>query len=83
MGRVVRTFVFFALVSLFAFVPGASAQTGSFVISQHGTPVGTAAFQFTSGPHGYDSTSQVRVAMQGLNYALSKTEPPSTVRRST
>jgi hypothetical protein len=74
MGRPVRTFAFFALASLFAFVPGASAQSGSFVISQHGTPVGTAAFEFTSGPRGYDSTSQVRIAMQGLNYALSKTE---------
>jgi len=74
MGRSVRTFTVFALASLFAFVPAASAQTGSFVISQHGTPVGTASFQFTSNPHGYNSTSQVRIAMQGLNYALSKTE---------
>jgi hypothetical protein len=74
MGSVVRAFTFFALASFLAFISAASAQSGSFVISQHGTPVGTAAFQFTSGPHGYESTSQVRIAMQGLDYALSKTE---------
>lgn len=74
MGRVVRTFALFALASLLAFVPGASAQSAKFVISQHGAPVGTAAFQFSASPHGYDSTSQVSIAMQGLDYALSKTE---------
>jgi hypothetical protein len=74
MGRFVRTFAVFALASLFALVPAGLAQSGRFVISQHGTPVGTAAFQFTSSPHGYNSTSQVRLAMQGLDYALSKTE---------
>jgi hypothetical protein len=74
MGSVVRAFTFFALASFLAFISAASAQSGSFVISQHGTPVGTAAFQFTVGPHGYESTSQVRIAMQGLDYALSKTE---------
>jgi hypothetical protein len=74
MGSVVRIFAIFALAGFLAFVPAASAQSGSFVISQHGTPVGTAAFQFISSPKGYDSTSQVRIAMQGLDYALSKTE---------
>jgi hypothetical protein len=52
----------------------ASAQSGSFVISQHGHPVGTAADTFTATAQGYDSTSIVRVAMQGLDYSLSKTE---------
>jgi hypothetical protein len=36
--------------------------------------VGTASFNFTSTAGGYDSTSVVRVSMQGLNYAISKTE---------
>ena len=53
---------------------GASAQAGSFIISQHGQPVGTASFNFASGPNGYNSTALVRIAMQGLNYSLSKTE---------
>jgi hypothetical protein len=52
----------------------ASAQSGSFIVSQHGHAVGTASFSFKSTPHGYDSSSLVRVAMQGLDYSLSKTE---------
>lgn len=54
--------------------PDAKAQSGSFTIAQHGKPVGTAEFNFVSTPHGYSSTSTVKVAMQGLNYDLSKTE---------
>lgn len=58
-----------------ALVPGpASAQAGSFEIAQHGKPVGTASFSFKTTPQGYDSTSLVRIAMPGLDYALSKTE---------
>jgi hypothetical protein len=52
----------------------AVAQSGDFLISQHGTKVGTASFKFTAGPGGYSSTSLVRIDMQGLTYALSKTE---------
>lgn len=52
----------------------AAAQSGSFVISQHGKPVGTASFNFTAAKSGYDSTSVVRITMPQLNYALSKTE---------
>jgi hypothetical protein len=52
----------------------ATAQTGSFIIAQHGKPVGTATVTFAAQPNGYDTTSIVRVAMQGLNYSLSKTE---------
>ena len=64
------------LAGLFALVlsPSAVAQAGSFVISQHGQPVGTASFRFTATPEGYDSTALVRIAMPGLDYALSKTE---------
>ena len=43
-------------------------------MSQLGHPVGTASFNFAATQDGYDSTSLVRVAMQGLDYALSKTE---------
>jgi len=63
--------VFLALIA--TLVP-ASAQSGSFIIAQHGHAVGTASFNFTATRGGYDSTSLVRVAMQGLDYALSKTE---------
>jgi len=52
----------------------ASAQSGGFEIAQHGHAVGTASFRFTSGAQGYDSSSLVHVAMQGLDYDLSKTE---------
>ena len=53
---------------------GAAAQSGSFEIAQNGQAVGSASFQFTATKDGYDSTSLVKVAMQGLDYALSKNE---------
>lgn len=52
----------------------ACAQPGNFIIAQLGHPVGSATVTFASTPNGYDTTSVVHVAMQGLNYALSKTE---------
>jgi hypothetical protein len=52
----------------------ARAQSASFTVAQHGHPVGTASFTFTAAPTGYSSASVVHVTMQGLNYALSKTE---------
>lgn len=51
-----------------------ATRSGSFEIAQHGHVVGTASFHFTTVNDGYNSTSLVRVAMQGLNYAISKTE---------
>jgi hypothetical protein len=70
-----RKLAFFSLAGFLVLAStAASAQAGSFIISQHGQPVGTASFNFTAGPNGYSSTSLVRVAMQGLNYSLSKTE---------
>lgn len=64
------------LIALLALVhsPTARAETGSFQIAQHGHHVGTASFQFTPTSKGYSATSLVRVAMQGLNYDLSKNE---------
>jgi hypothetical protein len=59
----------------------ASAQSGSFTIAQHGKAVGTATFNFASTPHGYSSNSVVRIAMQGLNYSLSKSESLSAANR--
>jgi hypothetical protein len=47
-------------------------------VSQHGKPVGTASFHFAATADGYDSSSVVRVAMQGLDYALSKNEELSS-----
>jgi len=73
MQRLVRHFAVLALAGALAVVP-AAAQSGSFTVSQHGHAVGTASFNFTTTPNGYDSTSLVRIAMQGLNYSLSKTE---------
>jgi hypothetical protein len=56
----------------------ASAQDASFTVSQHGQQVGTASFHFAPTANGYDSSSMVRVAMQGLDYALSKNEELSS-----
>lgn len=50
------------------------AQSGSFEIAQNGQTVGSASYQFSATKDGYDSTSLVKVAMQGLDYALSKNE---------
>lgn len=49
-------------------------ESGSFRIAQNGHPVGTASFRFKANQVGYESTSLVKVAMQGLEYALSKSE---------
>ena len=59
--------------------PGAAAthvpaQSGSFTVNQLGHAVGTAEFHFAPTPGGYDAASTVHVSMQGLEYALSKTE---------
>jgi hypothetical protein len=63
-----------AAVSL-ALAPAHSvAQSGSFIISQHGHEVGTATVKFTATAGGYSTNSVVRVAMQGLDYNLSKNE---------
>jgi hypothetical protein len=52
----------------------ALAQSASFTVSQNGQSVGTASYTFTATPAGYSSESVVRISMQGLDYALSKTE---------
>jgi hypothetical protein len=74
MKRLLRSFAFLTLAGVLAFCAAAQAQSGEFTVSQHGHPVGTAFFHFTDSPQGYSSTSVVRIAMRGLDYALSKTE---------
>lgn len=70
-----RFSVFVAFAAFLAFVsPTVRAQSASFEIAQHGHAVGTASFQFNSTAQGYDSSTVIRVAMQGLDYNLSKTE---------
>lgn len=49
-------------------------RSGSFTLSQLGHAVGTAEYHIARDSAGYDSRSTVRVSMQGLDYALSKTE---------
>jgi hypothetical protein len=74
-----RRLILFSLAGLFVLMTGAMplaarAQTGEFEIAQNGHTVGTARFQFTPTKDGYDSTSLVKVAMEGLDYSLSKDE---------
>jgi len=70
----------FALIA--AVLPiAAPAQSGSFQIALNGHAVGTASFQFTATPQGYDSTSLVRVDLEGLDYSLSKTESLSAANQ--
>lgn len=73
MGKLLRKFVLFNLSAALA-VLSAGAQSASFIVAQNGKPVGSADVTFTSTPKGYDTSSVVRVAMEGLNYSISKTE---------
>lgn len=52
----------------------AQAQSATYIVSQHGKSVGTATVSFAANADGYDTTTVVRVTMQGLNYSISKTE---------
>jgi len=52
----------------------AAAQSGDFTVSQNGHAVGTASYQIAQADGGFASSSTVKVSMQGLEYALSKTE---------
>ena len=75
MGKLYRLPFAGVLASIFAIVPPvALSQQGNFEIAQHGHTVGTASFNFTTTPKGYDSTSLVKVSMEGLDFALSKNE---------
>jgi hypothetical protein len=76
-----RRLALLPLVALVVFTPAVQAQSVDFVLSQHGTSVGTASFSITQTPHGFDSTSLVRVQMKGLDYSLSKTERLSAASR--
>ena len=71
-----RKLALFLIVAALVALPGtpARAQSGSFIISQHGHPVGTASVTFNAVPEGYNTTSVISVGMQGLNYSFSKNE---------
>ncbi len=69
------------LAALIASVPATRAQSASFLISQHGKPVGTASYNITASADGYDSTALVHVNMQGLNYAISEAARLSAARQ--
>ncbi|WP_348263989.1 hypothetical protein P8935_05520 [Telmatobacter sp. DSM 110680] len=69
---------FLVALVLLGLTLAAKAQSGSFAVSQNGKAVGTASFTFVSNPSGFDSSSVVRVEMQGLSYQLSKNEELST-----
>jgi hypothetical protein len=56
-------------------------DSGNFEIALHGHAVGTASFHFTATKDGFDSNSLVKVTMEGLDYALSKTEQLSSANR--
>lgn len=75
-SRIYVALCFAGLIALILAVapPTAAVQSGSFIVSQRGHAVGTASFSFTPTLTGYNSTSLVKVAMKGLDYALSKTE---------
>jgi hypothetical protein len=74
----------FSVLFLLGSLPALS-QVSNFTIAQHGHPVGTASFQFPHTTGGRTFTSQVKISMQGLNYALSNSEelfPSSHLRHA-
>ena len=72
----------FAFIAMLFMAPlYAMPQSGAFIVSQHGHPVGTARFSFSPAPNGRESSSQVHISMQGLTYALSKTEQLTPANR--
>ena len=81
MRNPLRKLAFLSLLGFLALIPAASAESGNFIVSQHGHSVGTASFTFSSTSDGFTSTSLVRIAMQGLDYKLSKTEQLSPKNR--
>jgi hypothetical protein len=84
--KTLRSSLAFAVLIAALVVAGSAAalaQSASFIVSQNGKPVGTASYTLTSTPAGYSSESLVRVSMQGLNYALSKTERLDKANRLT
>jgi hypothetical protein len=76
-----RKFLFFPFVGFIAFALPALAQSGSFIVSQNASVVGSSTFTVKATPKGYDSSSLVRVSMQGLNYSLSKDETLNSANR--
>lgn len=91
--RALHFFLLAGLFALIAALPPAAAaqsgvptdrfsfeewESGSFQVAQHGRAVGTASFRFRATANGYDSTSLVRVDLQGLDYTLSKNEELSS-----
>jgi len=69
-----RNLAFLTVTTLINLAAFTRAQSADFIVSQQGKPVGTATSTLAASRDGYDTTSVVRVAMQGLNYSLSKTE---------
>lgn len=67
-------FASFVALVLAAGQVGAAAQSGNFAVAQNGHAVGSASYEFAATKDGHDSTSLVKVTMQGLDYALSKSE---------
>lgn len=49
------------------------AQQASFLVSQNGHTVGSASYDIQARDGGFDSSSMVKVQMQGLDYTISKT----------
>jgi hypothetical protein len=72
--RCARIFLKHAALIAFACCAVASAQEAAFTVRHESQSVGTASYRYKPAEGGIESTSLVHVSMQGLNYALSKTE---------
>lgn len=72
--RTLQGFVVLCLGIAVGWAAPAMAQSASFLVSQNGHTVGSASFEIKARAGGFDSSSLVKVQMQGLDYTISKTE---------
>ncbi len=72
--RSLRGLIFLCLGVAVGWTTPAGAQQASFLVSQNGHTVGSASYDIQLRAGGFDSSSMVKVQMQGLDYTISKTE---------
>jgi len=76
--RTLQGFVLLCLGVVVGWAAPIWAQSADFVVSQNGHTVGTASCDFKARAGGFESSSMVKVEMQGLDYELSVTERLNT-----
>src|SRR5579863_8764790 len=72
--KTLRGFALLCLGAVAGLAAPVCAQSADFLVSQNGHTVGSASFEIHTQADGFESSSTVKVQMQGLDYASSKSE---------